>query len=93
MVLERVAWYVGRLQLQWNPKVPIIVVSIAERLLKNGKKNDKNGQIMAILWPIRIKRGYKNHLRMILHWHWCFGAIFTTFRSVKVPLLENASLD
>ena len=38
MVLEHVSWYVGRLQLQWDPKVAIIVVSIAERLLKNGKK-------------------------------------------------------
>ena len=39
MVLEHVAWYVGRLQLQWNPKVPIIVVSIAEILYKkNGTK-------------------------------------------------------
>ena len=38
MVLEHVALYVGRLQLQWMPKVPIIVVSIAKRLLKNGKK-------------------------------------------------------
>ena len=49
MVQGPVAPYVGRLQLQWMPKVYITVASIPKLLLKKDNKYLKNVKIMAIL--------------------------------------------